>query len=534
MISLQRLVIVLVIVLCGNQLYAEKRERNLGRLSGSIESSMGFYLKDEKLGITEVDNKFGTNTFLNIGYNINGFRFGLEYDVFEPPMLGFSTMLEGNKLIQGFASWANPNFEIRLGSVYEQFGSGLLFRAYEDRAMAINTSIMGGNLRWRVGDILSLKMVAGRPRKFLDYSDARIYGADLELFLNRFIGKQWDYSLSIGGGWLLRDDQSDLELSDAPSVIRSYSGRLDFSKGIFSFSGEYVYKGESLIYTNQARFLPCIGEALLMNLGLDFSGMGFSLEYRTLKNMDLWMDEESSGERLKLNYLPSLTRQHKYTLLSLFPHETKGIGETGGQFDLFGEIPLADGRPLSFSVNGSMYRELIPKEEEGEYDMFDLGGDLLFSELGIEFEKRWGKYIKTTLSGAWQKKSEFSRYGFGEQLMNTEIVVADILFKLNRKNSLRFELQHAWSDSKDDQAWWMGLVELGLAPQWIFYVSNSSNYKSYKESINFYDIGASFSLKSLRTSISYGRNRAGMDCSGGICRYVPEYSGFNVLFSLTI
>ena len=33
---------------------------------------------------------------------------------------------------------------------------------------------------------------------------------------------------------------------------------------------------------------------------------------------------------------------------------------------------------------------------------------------------------------------------------------------------------------------------------------------------------------------SYGRHRAGETCSGGICRYVPEYTGFNIEVSIIL
>ena len=31
-----------------------------------------------------------------------------------------------------------------------------------------------------------------------------------------------------------------------------------------------------------------------------------------------------------------------------------------------------------------------------------------------------------------------------------------------------------------------------------------------------------------RIQLSYGRNRAGYVCSGGVCRYSPEYNGINI------
>ena len=118
--------------------------------------------------------------------------------------------------------------------------------------------------------------------------------------------------------------------------------------------------------------------------------------------------------------------------------------------------------------------------------------------------------------------------------MNTQIVVGDVLWQMTPKTSLRVELQHAWSDSKDDQRWAMGLVELGFAPSWMVYISDMCNYKSYGDNIHYYDAGVSYARKFLRAQLSYGRHRAGETCSGGICRYVPEYTGFNIEVSIIL
>ena len=95
------------------------------------------------------------------------------------------------------------------------------------------------------------------------------------------------------------------------------------------------------------------------------------------------------------------------------------------------------------------------------------------------------------------------------------------------------ELQHAWSNFYDEQGWMMGLIEFGIAPGFMFYVSDMLNYKTAATyNTHYYDVGLSYSRKSLRTSLSYGRHRAGYICSGGICRYVPEYTGMNLTLSI--
>jgi hypothetical protein len=51
--------------------------------------------------------------------------------------------------------------------------------------------------------------------------------------------------------------------------------------------------------------------------------------------------------------------------------------------------------------------------------------------------------------------------------------------------------------------------------------------------IHYYNAGFSYTAGRTRVALSYGRNRAGMICSGGVCRYTPAYTGFNLLLSAT-
>ena len=74
---------------------AQEIQRSKGHFSGSLETNWGFYMKDDKLGVKKVEDKVATNTYLTLGYSFKAFRFGLEYDIYEPPMIGFSPEWEG-------------------------------------------------------------------------------------------------------------------------------------------------------------------------------------------------------------------------------------------------------------------------------------------------------------------------------------------------------------------------------------------------------------------------------------------------------
>ena len=44
-------------------------------------------------------------------------------------------------------------------------------------------------------------------------------------------------------------------------------------------------------------------------------------------------------------------------------------------------------------------------------------------------------------------------------------------------------------------------------------------------------LGGSYSIGRTRLSANYGRQRGGLICVGGVCRYVPESNGYNLSLS---
>ena len=47
------------------------------------------------------------------------------------------------------------------------------------------------------------------------------------------------------------------------------------------------------------------------------------------------------------------------------------------------------------------------------------------------------------------------------------------------------------------------------------------------ERLHYYNFGAAYKKGAARLQLSYGRQRGGLICVGGICRFVPESAGLN-------
>lgn len=509
-----------------------QENKQFGQFTGSLESNNAYYLKDSKLNQGEPEHDFGTNNYLKLNYSIYNFSAGLQYEAYLPPLLAYNSSLEGQKIIQGFLKYNGKAVEVVLGNFYEQFGNGLIYRSFEDRALGLNNSILGALVRYKAGRYFALKAFTGKPRQYLNYSQTLLSGIDGEISIDEFLPNENQYSLKLGGSFLHQNIKEET-INSYPTAIDAFAGRLLFNLRSFNLSSEYVNRSKAQVFDVFQGYSSLKGEALLINTGYNTAGIGFNLSLRRLENMATRMENTITDQPLFINYLPALTRQHKYALANLYPHQTQANGEIGGQTDFYFDFPqnlLGGEYPEKLSLNFSLYFNLNESSAD-IIDYFKTGNELQYQDFNIEIEKKWNKKVKTNFMFMQQRVSRYIAEGHGLGEIKSEIIAVDMLYKFNRKTSLRSELQHSWSDSNEKNHLY-GSAELGLSPRWMIFVNDLFAYSSSNK-IHYYNTGFSFSKGHFRTALSYGRNRAGLQCSGGICRYMPAYSGLTLSLSAT-
>jgi len=77
------------------------------------------------------------------------------------------------------------------------------------------------------------------------------------------------------------------------------------------------------------------------------------------------------------------------------------------------------------------------------------------------------------------------------------------------------------------------LLEYTIAPRWFFSVGNQYNYGNpvQDKRLHYYNASMGYTHHSSRIALTLGRQREGIVCVGGICRYVPASSG--LMLSIT-
>ena len=127
----------------------------------------------------------------------------------------------------------------------------------------------------------------------------------------------------------------------------------------------------------------------------------------------------------------------------------------------------------------------------------------------------------------YQRYNQYVIEGHGGNVYS-HIGVVDAKYKFDKRFTLRGEVQylHTRQDKKD---WCYGLLELSVLPYMMFSVSDMWNHGDTH--VHYYMATVTGNFKSNRLMIGYGRTRAGYNCSGGVCRYVPASRGFQMSYS---
>ncbi len=301
--------------------------QNTGYFSGSLESASHFYLKDENLGIPKPDNPIASNNYLHLQYTNGPFSSALQYEAYMPPLTDYPYQLEGNAVTFLNFNYSKEMIGITAGSFYEQFGSGLSFRAYESRELGINNSVNGLKVIFKPLDFITIKGIYGRPREYLGISSSYLRGADMEFDLAKIMNT--GLAIKTGGGIISRYQAYTGPADNFPSNVNAYNARLSVDFSNLNFETEYVYKSDDPSLPNNYSYEN--GDALLFNGNYTSGGFGLFASARFLKNMDFRSDRESEGNYMMVNYLPANTWQHSYLLGNIYPYSTQPEGESSVQ-----------------------------------------------------------------------------------------------------------------------------------------------------------------------------------------------------------
>lgn len=524
-----------------------------GHVTGNIQFDGQISHRDTVIGADDVPKKLLSNIRTDILYTNGDFSAGLRYEGYLGPMLGFRPDYEGQGIANYFVSYRTQNFAVTAGHFYEQFGNGMTLRAYEDRYLGIDNALRGINIMYRPFNGVILKGVIGQQRYFWE-TTGLVRGIDGEVNVNSLVESWKDAKtqLTLGASFVSKYEDNDEIISSGidgyklnlPQNVGATAVRMDLSSGGFGLQAEYAHKGQDPNDLND--YIYREGDVLWMSASYSKKGMSANIQAKRVDNMGFRSHRtEKYKEMLFINYTPAISKQHTYAFLSMYPYATQSTGEMGLQGDFmykFKKETLLGGKyGTDVHINTSLITGLDTtriggRGTNGYTSDFFSTGDLYYGDLSVEIAKKLSSKLKLAATYGYVVFNPIIE-GHEGDLHHNNVVVADLTWKINKKNSIRFEAEWMGSDSKYDATvddkrcgdWIMGLVEYNLTSAW--FVSLSDQY-AYNDGIgNYYNLSVGYTKGATRLQLGYGKQREGIICIGGVCRNVPASNGLT--FSLT-
>ncbi len=509
-----------------------------GTLSGDIQTNVNFFIKDTsiKACCNELYEHYltGSETWVSLRYNVSGWTFNVRGDVFNN-----SNLYSPQKALSGYGLGAYSvskemgDLTVSLGYLYEQIGSGILFRSYEDRGLLIDNALVGASLKYKVNDHINVKAFTGQQKTLFSTYKPIIRGFNAE----GDFGKG-SVHFSPGLGVLNRAlDQASMDvIAGSINAMPDTAMRFNPKYNVFAATvyNTLTYKNfmwyvEGAVKSSEA--IWNINDSLLVNkpgnviyTTMSWGKKGIAINAAAKRTENFYM-RVSPNDRLlnsgMLNWQPVVATIRPERLLSRYTPASQDRSEAAGSVNVvvspndklnvigaYTHIDRLDGQKL--------FREGYL---EGNYT----GLDKWIIQLGLQYMEYNQKVYQVSFPEGMPMIYAFTPF-------------TEVTYRLSDSKSMRFEVQYM--DTKQDYgSWTFLLAEFNVAPKFSISVSdmynNNPNYKNVNvtKANHYYSVYGAFTKGPHRLSLAYVKQVDGINCSGGVCRYEPAFSGVKATFS---
>lgn len=523
------------------------------RLNGSIQTEFLIPQEDEAIGTGEYSDDVLNNTYFDLTFNAPHISVGARLQVTEWPLPGYENDFKGWGVPYLWATGSYKWAQLTVGDFYQQFGSGLILRTYEERSLGVDNAIRGGRLKLNPVDGVSFTALGGKQRRYWDWNDSYVWGGDIEWSLNETFRKAFHpkFGMTLGFSYVGKhEDDEDIFTEDMssklnlPNNIAAFDARVKLRMSNFNILAEFATKNNDPNADNG--YIYRRGTAALLSATYSSKGFSAFLQAKRSDNMSFRSRRSMVGVSSFINHMPAFTLTQTYALASMYPYATQPDGEWAFQgevrYNFKRNTPLG-GRygtqvRLSASYISGLDRNYPAGTEsnaigsDGAGGAFWKIGGLYYSDLNFEINKKFNKNLSFTLFYMYQRYNQevVEGHGHNGSIVNSNIFVLEGQWKMTKKCQLRWELQYL--QTKQDRGDWVaGLVELSVAPNWMFTFTDT--YNVGETNLNYYSALVTYNYKANRFQVGYGRTRAGYNCSGGVCRWVPASKGFTIAYNYT-
>lgn len=562
-------------------LCAQTDERKVA-VTGSIQSDWLVPEDDDDIRARKSDLRadFVGNTYIGVNLESKYLTAGLRFETMETPLPGFDNEFDDEPFhgtglpffqVTARCRWA----ELTAGTFYEQFGNGFILRAYEDRNLGIDNSILGGRLVLRPCEGLQVKALGGVERYHFSWTDSYLLGADVELSLDRWIKGLGDngHYLTIGvSGVSKHEDDTHMavqtesrryeEATDGaaggywldvthytlkvPANVGAMDFRVQYQKGGYNILAEYAVKAGDPSLDNG--YIYRKGQAAMLSASYSRSGFSTLLQAKRSENMGFRIERalNPATNAGYINHQPAFAYQHTYALAALYPYGTQMDGEwafqgevsykfkrntaLGGKYGTLLKLNASHIRGLGKDMKPYSLLGTATGTDGYSADFFDMSGDGYYQDINLSMEKRLSRRWKLNAMYMNQRYNQeiIEGHAVNGSIVKSHIGVLEANWQTSRWLTLRGEVQYLWTE-QDLGDWSYALVEASIQPGWMLTLSDMWN--NGETDIHYVNGSIVYNIASHRIQVGYGRTREGLNCNGGVCRKVPASRGFTLSYN---
>ncbi|MEI6881026.1 MAG: DUF6029 family protein [Bacteroidota bacterium] len=533
----------------------EPKKEDKGELSGNFQTTNQFYVKDDKIGATTTQYQrelSSTDAWLYLNYKYSGYNFNLRYDLFNnSPLLNPQEAYTASGL--GFWSISkNINkLNVTIGSFYDQFGTGTIFRSFEDRNLGIDYAIQGARVIWTPNNDTKIKAFTGRQKYRFDIRPEVIKGINAE----RHFQVNENLGLDVGASAVNRTIDPTT-MANIAAAINNYDlkNRFDPTYNVYGFNAyntlsykrislytEYCYKTPEAVLNSQLDRMQLLsGKVYYASLSYSTKGIGINTQFKKIESFSFRTSPLEIQNLGLITYLPSITRQNTYRLLARYNAVAQELGENAAQVEVSYKPQTAYFKKHMTTVNINVSVVTGPQSfnfDGNALNLADFNSDTsrYFREYYIDISHKFNKKFKMLLG---YQNINYNQRLFENKAQGTPYVLAQCIFgeatyKLTPTKSVRMEAQYL--DTKQDYGSFVNaLIEFNVAPHYSFSAGDMLNIsKGYInaenfEQVHYWNVFGAYTFGPTRFTAGFIKQVAGVNCTGGVCRVEPAFSGARV------
>jgi uncharacterized protein DUF6029 len=512
-----------------------------GQIHGSIEIDAQYYRPDSLIGAPPVPEKMLMNTYDQLDYTNGKISAGIRYEAYDDALEGYSPLYNGSGFPYKYIAYKQDNMEVTVGNFYEEFGSGMILRAYWQPQLGIDNSFNGVRVKYNPAKGIYLKGLIGNQRDYWNEGPGLVRGVDAEINLNE-LDSAWNNKktkIIIGGSFVSKYQVADDPTYNFPENVGASAGRLSIINGGFSFYAEGAYKINDPDAINGDIFKT--GDGLLVKTGYSQKGFSFMVSAERVDNMSFTSDRTATGNVLAINYLPALPRDETYQLAAFYPYNTQPNGEQGFDAEMKYKLPRGSflggkyGTELDAEYSAIRSLDTVIQNDAATSDkgystnLFNMGQTNYFQEMTFEIQHKFSPDFRMIAQYDYEYYDKTVVQAEASPNIVSNVGVLDGYYSFSSAHTLHMELQ-GLQTQQDQGNWVFALAEYNFGSDWFMGVLDEYNYGDPVPDlrIHYFTVTGGYMHNALHITVGYGKQRAGILCIGGVCREIPAADGFTL------